>query len=452
MAKSQKISLCIIAKDEEDWIGQCIKSVKPIVSEIILVDTGSQDRTIEIAEKLGAKIFHQPWEDDFSKARNFSIEQATGDWILILDADEAIAEKDLKALKKLTADRNICWEFLQRHYSDDHRLSEFTPVTGEYPEWEKGHKGFFESNLVRLFPNREGLVYEGRVHELVEHSIRRIGKHKVKRTAVRIQHFGHTEKVRQKKNKSKIYTPLGVEKLKDAPIPWQAHFELAVEHNQNGRHWESVTSFLQSLTLSPDYVPAWVNMGYVLCELQRYRLAEIALVSALEHEPRSDEAYCNLGVVYMRTNQLPKAEAVLRRAIEINPKYVNAACNLGKTLAMQSKLSEAVLVYRQILAIMPGCVAAKADLGSIYLSQRMFGEAEAYFKSALQDDPNQARVHLMLGQVLQATMRVSEAVAALEQFVALERSRGALPPDDEKLVAQVESRIPAMREQAAMVP
>jgi tetratricopeptide (TPR) repeat protein len=440
----------MIVRDEEDWIRQCIESVRSIVSEIIVVDTGSTDRTVQIAEELGAKVFHQPWENDFAKARNYSIEKASGDWILVLDADEAIAEKDLPVFKTMMKDRNLCWEFLQRHYSNDHRLSEYKPVSGQYPEWEVGHKGYFESNCVRFFPNKVGLYFEGRVHELVEHSIKKLGKHKIKRTHVRIQHFGHTEKVKQKKNKSTIYTPLGEEKLKDNPHNWQAWFELGVEHNQNGRHQQSVSAFMQSLALEPNYAPAWVNMGYVLCEMQRYKMAEFAQIAALEIDPKNDEALCNLGVVYMRTGQLQKAERVLRQAVTINPSYVNAACNLAKSIAMQERLPEAVLVYRQILQIMPGCTVAKMDLGSIYLSQRMFPESEFYLRAALQDEPQNARAHFMLGQILQATARVDEAAKALETFVSLERQRG-LHPNEETLVKNVEGRIAAIRALSAQI-
>jgi tetratricopeptide (TPR) repeat protein len=440
-SKTPSISLCMIVRDEEDWIAQCIDSVKSIVSEIIVVDTGSVDKTVEIAESRGAKVFFQAWENDFAKARNFSIEKASGDWILVLDADEAIAEKDLLALTALIQDDKICWEFLQRHYSNDHRLSEYKPVSGEYPEWEKGFAGYFESNCVRLFPHKQGLSYEGRVHELVEHSIRKVGKHEIHRTQVRIQHFGHTEKVKAKKDKSSIYTPLGMEKLKDDPTYWQAYFELAVEHNQNGRHQQSVIAFLQSLAMMPNYVPAWVNLGYVLCEMGNYRLSEHALLSALEYDQKSDEAFCNLGVVYMRTNQLRKAEQVLKRAWELNPSYVNAAINLGKTLAMQNRASEAVLVYRRILQMMPKCAVAKADLGSVYLSQRMFREAEICLRGALEDDPNISRVYLQLGQLLRAVNRVDESVMALTRFVAMERGRPGKSAQEEQFIARIEASL-----------
>ena len=74
----QKISLCMIVKDEERFLPQCLNSVKGYVDEIIVVDTGSTDRTVDIAKRYGAKIYHHPWENDFSKHRNLSISNATG--------------------------------------------------------------------------------------------------------------------------------------------------------------------------------------------------------------------------------------------------------------------------------------------------------------------------------------------------------------------------------------
>lgn len=441
------LALCMIVRDEEEWITQAINSVKSIVSEIIVVDTGSKDNTVEIAQSLGAKVFHQPWQDDFSEPRNFSIAQATSDWILILDADEAIAAEDLPELQRLTLDRSVCSEFLQRHYTNDHRLSEFKPCSKEYPEWERDNAGYFESNCVRLFPNHEGIHYRGRVHELVEHSIRDIDKHKIERTKVRIQHFGHTDKVLAKKDKTRLYTPLGEQKLVDDPNYWQAYFEMGVEHNRNGRHWESVVAFLQSLVKMPDYVPTWVNMGYVLCEMGRYRQAEFALRSAIEIDQRADEAYCNLGVVYMRTGKLREAEKVFRAALAINPKYVNAACNLGKALAMMQRLPEAVQVYRAAIEQMPQCATAKADLGAILLSAQAYQQAENCLLSAMRDDPNMSRTYFHLGQLFRATGRVMDAANALQHFCRLEASR-PLSNDEKKLVQQVFVQAERLRQQA----
>src|SRR5437762_2853976 len=88
--KGKTISLCMIAKDEEETIGQSLASARAFVDEMIVVDTGSTDRTVEIAKAAGAKVFHFPWQNDFAAARNAAIEHATGDWILSLDADETL--------------------------------------------------------------------------------------------------------------------------------------------------------------------------------------------------------------------------------------------------------------------------------------------------------------------------------------------------------------------------
>ena len=88
-----KLSLCMIVKNEEKLLPGCLESAKDFVDEIIIVDTGSTDKTIEIAKQYNAKIYEHPWENNFSKHRNQSISYATSDWILYLDADEELANQ-----------------------------------------------------------------------------------------------------------------------------------------------------------------------------------------------------------------------------------------------------------------------------------------------------------------------------------------------------------------------
>src|SRR3989344_1140212 len=95
------ISLCMIAKNEEKNIAECLNSVKDVADEIIIVDTGSTDKTKKIAEKFNANIVGFKWADDFSAARNESLKHATKDWILVLDCDEVIAREDLPKIREL---------------------------------------------------------------------------------------------------------------------------------------------------------------------------------------------------------------------------------------------------------------------------------------------------------------------------------------------------------------
>lgn len=395
-----KISLCMIAKNEEAWIEQCIKSVSSIIWEIILVDTGSTDNTVERAKSLGAKVFHFEWTNHFAQARNYSISKALGDWILVLDADEVIAERDLKELQRLTLDRTKCYEFLQRHYSEDQRMSQFIVCKGEYPEWEKNYSGYFTSNLCRLFPNEPGIYYSGRVHELAEHSIVKKGAHQIVRTEIPIHHYGHTDEVKKKKDKSKLYSPLGNKKATEQKNDWKAFFELGVENNCNGRPKEAVESFLRSLELYPAYKLTWINLGYVLCELGKFREAEAALYQAVKLDPEDSEAYCNLGVVYLRTKNYQKAEAIFSKALEINPHYINVLCNLGKTYAMLGRASEAVYTLKGVLELMPKCTSAKIDLGVIYLNGGLPKVAERYIREAAIEAPTDPVVRALNHQLI----------------------------------------------------
>lgn len=123
------ISLCLIVKNEEDTIARCLESVKDIVDEINIVDTGSTDKTKEIASNFTDRIYDFKWVDDFAKARNFSFDQATKDYILWLDADDVILEKDRKqlAILKETLNEDVDSVKMDYHLATD----EFGNVTSK---------------------------------------------------------------------------------------------------------------------------------------------------------------------------------------------------------------------------------------------------------------------------------------------------------------------------------
>ncbi|RIL12443.1 MAG: hypothetical protein DCC75_00460, partial [Proteobacteria bacterium] len=274
----------------------------------------------------------------------------------------------------------------------------------------------FESSLVRLFPNRRGVHYQGRVHELVEHSISKLPGLVIKPSGLRIHHYGHTAKVLQKKKKAKLYTPLGEEKIKEDADNWQAFFELGVEHNVNGRREESIAAFMRALEMNSHYVPCWVNLGYVLCETARYPEALEALECAIRLKPDEEEAYCNLGVVFMRVRQFDKAAACFSKAVQLKPNYVLAHCNMGESLVFLGKLNEAVQIFKHALELLPTCAQAKFDLGAIYFAAGRVKEAEHYLRAAVQDNPGHSGAYYHLGQILRLTDRVEEAAECLKQF------------------------------------
>ncbi len=165
--KKPTISVCIMVKNEEALLPQCLASIKEFVDEIIVVDTGSTDETVAIAERFAAKIYHHPWENDFSKHRNQSLSYATGDWILVLDADEELVagsgQKLRQTVREGRADYYFCSIF------DIDRRSE---VTAAY-------------NMIRLFRNNMGMTYTRRIHNQLQ------VKGKSGYTKISVNHFGY---------------------------------------------------------------------------------------------------------------------------------------------------------------------------------------------------------------------------------------------------------------------
>ncbi len=143
----------MIVRDESDNLHRCLSSVKDIVDEIIIVDTGSKDNTIEIAESFGAKIFKFKWEEDFAAARNYSLSKCGGNFILYLDADEILSENSKLSLRELVAgNQGKAFSCLINNISSSSDRSSI----GRY---------------CRIFPNHHGLKFEGKVHEQIEYSL-----------------------------------------------------------------------------------------------------------------------------------------------------------------------------------------------------------------------------------------------------------------------------------------
>ena len=153
-----KISLCMIVKNEEEMLPECLESVDGLVDEIILVDTGSTDKTVEIAQEYGANIHHFPWINDFSAARNESVKHASGDYLLILDADERLYEFDRTAFDQAMecADFNVGLIALHQALSRNAGLDDV--VCGDA---RRGSPIL----LPRFLKKTENFRYEGVVHE-----------------------------------------------------------------------------------------------------------------------------------------------------------------------------------------------------------------------------------------------------------------------------------------------
>ena len=152
---SVRLSQCMIVKNEEKNIEKALSWAKGIAFEQIVVDTGSTDRTVEIAEKMGARVLHFEWINDFSAAKNYAIEQASGNWIAFLDADEYFSPEDAKELMVILKEIRKAPEFHERIFMLK------TP-------WVQVDDDGNPTTILkqeRIFRNIPEIRYEGRIHE-----------------------------------------------------------------------------------------------------------------------------------------------------------------------------------------------------------------------------------------------------------------------------------------------
>jgi len=201
----QTISACMIVKNEEKLLPTCLESIRDYVDEIVIVDTGSTDRTISIAKSFGARVYHHPWEKHFSKHRNQSMEYANGDWLFIIDADEELIQSEKTAIhKELEVDDSIDSVMI--------RVECASP------------SGVVQSNSMRFVRNRRNIRYKGRIHNYL------VGQKKAVFSNIRLFHHGYNlgEAVdRQKFKRTTELLKLDIEEEPNNPRPY--HF-LAVSH------------------------------------------------------------------------------------------------------------------------------------------------------------------------------------------------------------------------------
>jgi hypothetical protein len=273
----------MIAKDEERRIGACIASVRHIVEEIVLVDTGSLDRTREVAAGYGALVLECPWTDDFSVPRNAGLAAANGDWVLVLDADEVLDPVDPNYLEILLSASHVEGYFVNIH-----------------SHVGTGCETLFDE-AVRLFRHRPQYRFEGRIHEQVVNSIRRqSGPGCLARSDLTVKHFGYlADEVESKAKRERNIRIIERALASDERDPF-LHFCLGVEHIQMGDVDAAVTDARKALTLMRGTEGYFKDALLLLCTglLRSARSHELASVAAraLEIAPDDPDFLLILGI------------------------------------------------------------------------------------------------------------------------------------------------------------
>ena len=340
MKKATTVSLCMITKNEEELILSCINSAKHLVDEIIVVDTGSGDQTAHMAGESGARVFHFDWTGDFARARNFALEQAVSDWILVLDADEVLDPVSAEEFRKLLLVPGIEGYFL----TVDNYLD-----TG---------REVIHDRVVRLFRNNHAYRFEGAIHEQVTASILKANSGQGLAIApLVIKHYGYLKSQLSKKNKANRNMSIINKELKSAPHNPFLLYCLAVEHYQQGSLSEGLTALEKALLYMRGtegyFEDVVVNTALGLFTLGEFKKVNSFISKSIEMLPDQPDLLLLRGLGCLGLQSYHDAAGDLEKALQtkggkILPDY-RVLCFLGDACNLSGNYTRAEEAYLSAL-------------------------------------------------------------------------------------------------------
>ncbi|RIV17629.1 glycosyltransferase [Alicyclobacillaceae bacterium I2511] len=353
-----RLSLCMIVRNEANSLPICLASVRDSVDEIILVDTGSRDETVAVAHSFGAKVFSVSWQEDFAQARNFSLAQATGDWILVLDGDEELAAGEgarLRSLMDGTADAY---------------LLSLRNLVGD-----PAQPGVLQHTQLRLFRNWPLFRYMGAIHE----QLPTLSQVRYGIAQVTLIHRGYLDTLVQSQNKV-------VRNMRILHKQLQAHSEDAALHYYIGNEWLRSRRFPEAIAAYDQAQQAWLTSperpwlpdlahrwAYALWQTQQGTAALAVLVQGQQVHPRYTDLWYLQGNIHLAQGDFADAEVAFTRCLELgppSPEYpTQAGCGgllasfmRGLVFLQQGRLPEARQDFLNCLSIEPQHAQAQVGL------------------------------------------------------------------------------------------
>lgn len=382
------ISLCMIVKDEAATLGNALASVKDVVDEIIVVDTGSTDDTVAVAQSHGAEVPTFPWVKDFAAARNASLAHATGDWVLVIDADEVLQPDVATLLKALDQGQPLGGIPAENILAVNLLRLELGAIQAPY------------TLITRFFRRLPGITFNRPYHETVDDSITAFQAQTpswqvVTLPPVALHHTGYDPAVVVRRGKFDLAQRIMEAYLADHPQDGYLLNKLAALYLESGQPEQAIDllnralenlAALDTLTryevfyhralaqgdahpdqpdlAAVDYeaalaedVPAilklgtWINYGS-LKKAQGDLLAAVDLFEqAIAADPTLAIAHYNLGTAHRARGYLDEAIAAYRQAIVLQPSYAEAHQNLGVALFKLGELPDALKSFNQAIQL-----------------------------------------------------------------------------------------------------
>ncbi len=410
------LSLCLIVKDEERFIEECLKSVDGVATEMIVVDTGSTDHTTDIARALGAEVHSFKWNNSFSDAKNFAIGKATGEWILVLDADERLDRGAINTVLKAINSDADAFELLFYNYSSDGPNADYGT-----------HR------TCRLFRNRPEFRYAGRVHEAIVPSVKAAGGRVEKLEAI-VHHYGYKPEIVKERGKHERYITLLEADLADKPDDARCLYNLGQTCSAAGETEKAIECLSRAAEIvdpKEEFYASAVYHTYAacLCKLgalnQTIAICERADGLGIRHPQLSFVR----GVTLARQRRFTEAVVHFQTAIKMGQSgsYVGDASTWGyKAYAAIALAYVALTDYRHADGYAAKAVEMKPDdMESQELLARVFNHtrgSQAYEKHLLKVQltmSNNPNIAVILGQYYLGQERYAEARKQFERVIEL---------------------------------
>ena len=378
LKKLKTLSVCMIVKNEENLILDCIKNIEEYVDEIIIVDTGSNDRTVEIAKYASSKVklFNFKWVDDFSAARNFSISKATGDWILILDPDEVLLKHDLKKINSIIQSTVIVgFQLIQRTYTNN----------SDQASWKKallsdlnvrGFLGYFDVPITRLFENKPEFSFTGRVHEDITPSIKS-NKLPLLKSDLIIHHYEYSRGRDFVEDKQLYYLELTLKKIKDQPKDPKAYSDAGLI-----------------------YLTYKSNLDKALYYFKK----------ALEVDPYHKVSYNAISKILMKKGKKQEAVDILKKSVELGLRDVTAHLNLAKIYSFSGDLDAAIKLLQQSLLFAPNSFASISLLANFHSRREEYHVAIDLYNSVINLKSHDSNSYMALAKLYEKTNQNEKAI------------------------------------------
>ncbi len=378
-----KLSLSMIVKNEERFLPGCLESVKSLVDEMVIVDTGSTDGTKDIARSFGAQVYDFEWCDDFSAARNESLAHSTGDWILYLDADERIDKSYHEQIRKFISSGkaeafllNLRSKIGTREGAQYHLVS--------YP---------------RLFRKLKGVSFTGEVHEQVTGSLVTLGA-RIVRTDVTIDHLGYAQDDEVILRKAKRNRQLLLSQLQKGKNRGYALYQLGQTEIILGEVEQGMTHLNEALKAGGYGKSVEASIYGVIAENKfkagEYDDALTACSKSLEAAPQQTFAHLMSGEIYLKLAEYREAVDAFQKAVE---RYTSVVLK-GKAAVAVEPVFDADIVYVKLgkAASLAGEVAtARKYLKLAADAKRVPGRIAEYLeflvRNGLQNDALEAAGH-----------------------------------------------------------